>query len=142
MKVKAKVNKIFGITKNKMYSVSSVDDGCFVVLNDTGHYVRVEISDFHKWPENNDTPQIEVGSEWVNKAGLTGEITAIGKDSVLIMVDGYEARWTKGGLVSEFKPKPKTVTMYFYTDCKGLTHAYSEPMPVFGDYLFTRKIEL
>lgn len=88
------------------------------------------------------TTQIEVGSEWVNSV-LTCTIKYVGKTKVFKeFADGSECESYIDDFLARWKPKPKTVTMYFYTDCKGLTHAYSELMPVFGDYLFTKEIEL
>lgn len=142
MKVKAKVNKSFGITKNKMYIVSAVDDGYFLVLNDTGRYVKVEISDFHKWPENNDTPQIEVGSEWVDPYRHAITVLGVGDEEVFIKnhTMNIEHTYKKDKFLAELKPKPKTVTMYFYKLPHGYV-AYSDKHP-FDTVAFTKEIEL
>lgn len=92
-----------------------------------------------------DTPQIEVGSEWVwVEAKETTTVKYAGDEKVFYKwnTDGSEGCEDIDSFLEHFKPKPKTVTMYFYKDCKGLVHSYSEVMPVFGDYLFTSEVEL
>lgn len=138
MKVKCNTDKLMYLTKGKVYECEPHKNGLHLwVTMDNGERDSIHPDWLDVVP---DTPQIEVGSEWVNEDGTTAIVKYASEHTVVFgeKDDCYDTEC----FTADFKPKPKNVTMYFYKDCKGLVHSYSEVMPVFGDYLFTREVEL
>lgn len=137
-KYKCNTDQLMYLTKGKIYECEPHKNGLHVwVTMDNGKRDFVHPSWFDLVEEH----VIEVGSEWVSNNGVTwivryvNKYVVLNKDNMEICV-GFEK------FLDKYKPKPKTVTMHFYKDCKGLIHSYSEPMPVFGEHLFTKVIEL
>jgi hypothetical protein len=92
-------------------------------------------------------PAIEVGSEWVS--ALKGhdnrelKVTATSNKMALLQwIDtGKEFAAQLSYFGNQYKPKPKTVTMYFYKDGGGNLCARPSTT-TFPEILFTREIEL
>lgn len=109
--------------------------GIVTFLSDDG--VRVNLHKSHLI-DVDDTPQIEVGSEWVSGEGnvytvkyASDKTVVYGEDDLCAYTDEF---------IKLLKPKPKTVTMYFYKTPHGYV-AYSEHHP-FDTLAFTKEIEL
>lgn len=136
MKVRCIKNFEGQLLVGALYDVLSSDDTYYYIDGGVGGggYEK------HRFTVIPETTQIEVGSEWVSDDGAIAIVKYASEHTVVFgeKDDCYDTKH----FIEDFKPKPKTVTMYFYKDCKGLVHSYSEVMPVFGDYLFTREVEL
>lgn len=139
MKVKVGNTEICGVLSN----VAKIKDEwhCIITHRDGSSYAYK----FNFEPiQIQDTTQIEVGSDWVGYDGIVYSVVYIGDMIVVIKEKNgiQEIGVDKFSMTDIYKPKQKTVTMYFYRDCKGIVHSYSEPMPKFGEHLFTKEIEL
>lgn len=142
-KYKCNTSKLMHLTKGKIYECELHPSSNHFWVSCDSH----ELDFIHKdWFDLVEEPVIEVGSEWVSsKNGMPYIVTAIGEQKVLCKhstSEKDEYALNKDDFNTIMKPKPKTVTMYFYKDCVGLVHSYSEPMSMFGEYLFTKEIEL
>lgn len=140
--MKVKANKTIGnyITEGSVYDVVGECNRQYNIKQDCGVLGGVHVSHFTIIP---DTPQIEVGSEWVSSSGSELKVNYVGVNAVV-------CTWTENGReftssikkhVKFYKPKPKTVTMYFYYDNGGALLASSH-MPRIYLTAFTREIEL
>lgn len=142
MKVKAKDAGLVWITPRKEYCViEKMGSGGFqqyLVTQDNGINAWFHHSHFTVIEEQE--PEIAVGSEWVSAGGDSFTVKYVGDYNVFIKWhgNGFESYRSIVRLGTDYKPKPKTVTMYFYKDKCGL-HARELD---FGDSLFTREIEL
>lgn len=140
MKVKARTSIGRYITEGKVYDVSvSNDQEQYLIRCDHGIKDFVHMSHFSVVP---DTPQIEVGSEWVGYDGLVYSVVYIGDMIVVIKEKNgiQEIGVDKFSMTDIYKPKSKTVTMYFYKSPHGYV-AYSNEHP-FYTIAFKKEIEL
>lgn len=94
-------------------------------------------------PKQGDEPTIEVGSEWVDHKGAVLTVSHVGKNLLIYTWNesGREFASSIKNHLKFYKPKPKTVTMYFYRQHTERLFA-SEFPPNFTETLFTREIEL
>lgn len=159
------------ITEGKMYEARELVNG-YVFTNDVGkkdyahksHFTDETIADgvfrvvvnadqFHvgptpDWiftkPKQSAEPAIEVGSEWVNHKGNALTVEYVGKHCAICTWNdtGKEFASPIKNHLKFYKPKPKTVTMYFYKSEGGNYHACDGKVTCMGPLLFTREIEL
>lgn len=86
-----------------------------------------------------DEPAIEVGSEWVSSNGVDWTVAYVGK-YVIIKRGQQELSVGINTFKEKWKPKPKTVTMYFYRVVdRYIAYSYKQTACAFD---FTREIEL
>lgn len=140
-----KVRVIEGCSRNltvgKVYDVLS-KSGCgtyWRVVNDNGDIVSYIPSLF----EVVDEPKIEVGSLWIHDNGLEYEVTAVGETKALVKYEAgeYDCPIKEFGI--KFKPKLKTVTMYFYERSGGGYNAFDfELCASYNSLAFKKEIEL
>lgn len=140
-KYKCNTDQLMYLTKGKIYECEPHKNGLHVwVTMDNGERDCIHPD----WLDLIEEPMIKVDSEWITKGGKSVRIKYIGH--TYLLYEDLKNSDEKSELISFFKaaykPKPKTVTMYFYKDCLGLVHSYSTPMPKFGEHLFTKEIEL
>lgn len=147
MKVKyiatALVNDSFlRITKGKEYQVLARQLSSICINDDYGESFWMDMDKFSL----GESPQIEVGSEWVATLAKQGEKTLVvlhvGQQMSLCkwVADNREFSIKNTDFNTAYKPKPKTVTMYFYKTPHGYV-GYSDKHP-FDAPLFTKEIEL
>lgn len=83
---------------------------------------------------------IEVGSEWVSSNNVTWKVSYVGSHYVVINKDKQEICVGVAKFRDKYKPKPKTVTMYFYEF--GGEYCAQQTKPRMFPVSFTREIEL
>lgn len=161
------------ITEGKVYEASELING-YVFKNDVGkkdyahksHFTDVTVADgtfrfvvnahdfgvtpkldwFNPTLDCADEPAIEVGSEWVNHKGNALTVEYVGKHCAVCTWNdtGKEFASPIKNHLKFYKPKLKTVTMYFYND-NGSLRAYDSPVIInfhIKPVAFTREIEL
>lgn len=135
-KVKCNTGELSGLTYGNVYDVIGENKTYewYYVENDRG-----DKESYHKshFTEVND---IEVGSEWV---GLNNEEEVkvdYVSDHIVVYGNG-EYNASPHLFTSWYKPKPKTVTMYFYEEIGGDYFARSYKLQC-TPIAFTREIEL
>lgn len=140
MKVRAIEKYGSRLTIGNVYEVVNKSD-CghyWRVIDDTGHEDGFPHKVYFEVVE--DEPKIEVGSLWIHDNGLEYEVTAVGETKALVKCGGEEYHYRVKDLGTIFKPKPKTVTMYFYK-YEGEYYA-KQTKPTNFPLEFTREIEL
>lgn len=147
MKVKAKDTGIKYVTAGKEYCViaqrnKDTDDRLqYFIKDDQGVTKWFHHSHFTVIEEQK--PEITVGSEWVwVEAKETTTVKYAGDEKVFYKwnTDGSEGCEDIDSFLAHFKPKPKTVTMYFYK--LGTQLCSCEVKPASTPVLFTKEIEL
>lgn len=134
VKIKAVIS-LYGVTGGAVYHADIVGDR-YRFINNYGvpdlahksHFVLIA-----------DEPAIEVGSEWVSQNNVTWKVVYAGK-SVVVVRGNTENTLRREKFLEKYKPKPKTVTMYFYYIGKHL--CANDYMPHGYTQAFTREIEL
>lgn len=136
MKIKAKFDCLFGD-----YEVGDVFEAqettvSYVFKDNNGDERLRHKSEFDVVP---DEPAIEVGSVWRDDEGNEHTVK-FSSENTVVYGDGD---WCADpeDFLRLCKPKPKTVTMYFYKDYAGAIMA-SDFEPRIYSTLFTREIEL
>lgn len=116
-----------------------IDDGFYYFKDSNGDDRYRHESEFTLIP---DEPAIEVGSEWVNHKGNALTVEYVGKYCAVCTWNdtGKEFASPIKNHLKFYKPKPKTVTMYFYKIDSGYMAREEEIVGV--DAIFTREIEL
>lgn len=138
--MKVKANKTIGnyITEGKEYDVVEVRGNIYHIILDHG---RMDTAHKEHFTIIQDTPQIEVGSEWVH-GDMYLTVKYVGDNKVFIKWngDGSEGIRDIEQFLTTFKQKPKTLTMYFYKSGDGYIAYSSEHQ--WDKLKFTREIEL
>lgn len=138
MKVKALAGCHSSLTEGKVYGVLSNNlTNRYIVTNDNGVIQAYHTSNFKVLPD------IEVGSEWVDPWRHTCTVLCVGEEEVFIKNHTMNREYTykKDKFLAELKPKPKTVTMYFYKDKEGRISATDYDIK-YSDYICKKEIEL
>lgn len=173
MKIKANKDIEGVITEGKVYEASELINGYVfkndvgkqdyahkshftdVTVADGTFRVVVKADQFHigptpdlvvTTPKQVAEPAIEVGSEWLSDYPPEGFATVkyVGDYKVFIKwSDGSEGERGIDSFRNNFRPKPKTVTMYFYL-WRGeyISFDKEQTIDLFGPLIFTREIEL
>lgn len=141
MKVRAIEGCHRNLTVGKVYEVLSKSEcGTYWRVVDDNGFTDGYIPDVH-FEVVEDEPKIEVGSLWIHDNGLEYEVTAVGEKVALAKHDDVEYQVRISNFGKSYKPKPKTVTMYFYKMNNGEYESYSwkiHDVP----FSFKREIEL
>lgn len=141
VKIKAKYDDRApsGYNKGDVFQAILKDGFYYFMDNDGQDRYRPE-EDFTIIP---DEPTIEVGSEWVDHKGAVLTVDHVGNHLLICTWNesGREFASSIKNHLKFYKPKPKTVTMYFYRQHTERLFA-SEFPPNFTETLFTREIEL